>query len=176
MKQLHGLNFLKEQKENKVNLGKKAQRRDYSKVSGTLPLPNLVEIQTDSYEWFKKEGVREVFNEIYPITNYAGNISLKFVDYEFGTPKYDIDECKVPYEQREEIAVNSVKTSMITVTSILLTGLVGTIVICLVSPLTYGVASTYVAMAISIIVGGLATLFLLIPVYLYLEKNLRLDK
>ena len=44
-----------------VNLGKKAQRRDYSKVSGTLPLPNLVEIQTDSYEWFKKEGVREVF-------------------------------------------------------------------------------------------------------------------
>ena len=91
-----------------VNLGKKAQRRDYSKVSGTLPLPNLVEIQTDSYEWFKKEGVREVFNEIYPITNYAGNISLKFVDYEFGTPKYDIDECKV----REANYAAPLKTKM----------------------------------------------------------------
>ena len=63
---------------------------------------------------------------------------------------------------------------MITVTSILLTGLVSTIVLCLVSPLTYGVASTYVAMAISIVVGGLGTLFLLVPVYLYLEKNVRL--
>ena len=91
-----------------VNLGKKAQRRDYSKVSGTLPLPNLVEIQTDSYEWFKNEGVREVFNEIYPITNYAGNISLKFVDYEFGTPKYDIDECKV----REANYAAPLKTKM----------------------------------------------------------------
>ena len=91
-----------------VNLGKKAQRRDYSKVSGTLPLPNLVEIQTDSYEWFKKDGVREVFNEIYPITNYAGNISLKFVDYEFGTPKYDIDECKV----REANYAAPLKTKM----------------------------------------------------------------
>ena len=91
-----------------VNLGKKAQRRDYSKVSGTLPLPNLVEIQTDSYEWFKKEGVREVFNEIYPITNYAGNISLKFMDYEFGTPKYDIDECKI----REANYAAPLKTKM----------------------------------------------------------------
>jgi len=77
-----------------VNSGKRAPRRDYSKVSGTLPLPNLVEIQTDSYEWFKTEGVKEVFSEIYPITNYAGNISLKFVDYEFGTPKHELDECK----------------------------------------------------------------------------------
>ena len=78
-----------------VNLGKKAQRRDYSKVSGNLPLPNLVEIQTDSFEWFKKEGIKDVFSEIYPITNYSGNIMLRFSDYEFGTPKYDLDECKV---------------------------------------------------------------------------------
>ncbi|MDD6468008.1 MAG: DNA-directed RNA polymerase subunit beta, partial [Erysipelotrichaceae bacterium] len=91
-----------------VNLGKKVQRRDYSKVSGTLPLPNLVEIQTDSFEWFKKEGVREVFEEIYPITNYAGNISLKFVDYEFGTPKYDLDECKI----REANYAAPLKTKM----------------------------------------------------------------
>ena len=77
-----------------VNLGKKAQRRDYSKVSGSLPLPNLVEIQTDSFNWFKKEGVKEVFNEIYPIVNYSGNIRLQFVDYEFVKPKFKIDDCK----------------------------------------------------------------------------------
>ncbi|MBP3851635.1 MAG: DNA-directed RNA polymerase subunit beta, partial [Erysipelotrichaceae bacterium] len=57
-----------------TNCGKKAQRRDYSKVSGNLELPNLVEIQTDSYEWFTKEGIQEVFNEIYPIENYGKNI------------------------------------------------------------------------------------------------------
>jgi len=45
-----------------VENGKKAKRRDYSKVSGSLQLPNLVEIQTDSYDWFKKEGIREVFD------------------------------------------------------------------------------------------------------------------
>jgi len=78
------------------------------------------------------------------------------------------------YEQREEIALNAVKTSMITVVALLLTGLVGTIVIALFSPFTAGVTSTYGAMALSIIVGGAFTLFLLVPVYLYLEKNVRL--
>ena len=48
-----------------VASGKKAQRRDYSKVSGDLELPNLVEIQTDSFAWFKDYGIEEVFNEIY---------------------------------------------------------------------------------------------------------------
>ena len=71
-----------------VASGKKAERRDYSKVSGHLELPNLVEIQTDSFEWFKNEGIEEVFNEIYPIQNYGGNIKLKFTGYEFGEPKY----------------------------------------------------------------------------------------
>ena len=61
-----------------VASGKKAERRDYSKVSGNLELPNLVEIQTDSFEWFKNDGIAEVFNEIYPIQNYGGNIRLKF--------------------------------------------------------------------------------------------------
>ena len=53
-----------------VDCGKKAQRRDYSKVSGNLHLPNLVEIQTDSFDWFTKVGIQEVFDEIYPIENY----------------------------------------------------------------------------------------------------------
>ena len=75
-----------------VDAGKKAQRRDYSKVSGHLELPNLVEVQTDSFEWFTDEGIAEVFNEIFPIQNYGGNIRLKFLDYEFGTPKYTAEE------------------------------------------------------------------------------------
>lgn len=74
--------------------GKKATRRDYSKVSGTLPMPNLVEIQTDSFEWFIKEGVKEVFEEIYPIQNYAGNIKLKFAGYEFCEPKFNAEESR----------------------------------------------------------------------------------
>ena len=78
------------------------------------------------------------------------------------------------YEQREEIALNAVKSSMITVVSLLLTGLVATVVIALFSPFTAGVTATYGAMALTIIVGGLATLFLLVPAYLYLEKNVRL--
>ncbi|NLC97119.1 MAG: DNA-directed RNA polymerase subunit beta [Erysipelotrichaceae bacterium] len=77
-----------------VQLGNKASRRDYSKVSGELELPDLVEIQTASYDWLVKEGLREVFEDVYPINNYAGNIQLKFVDYEFGEPKYNVNECK----------------------------------------------------------------------------------
>ncbi len=72
--------------------GKKATRRDYSKVSGQLDLPNLVEIQTNSYEWFQREGIREVFDEIYPIQNYAGNIKLNFLNYEFEEPKFNAVE------------------------------------------------------------------------------------
>ncbi len=72
----------------------KSTRRDYTKVSGTLELPNLVEIQTDSFDWFLKEGIQEVFDEVYPIQNYSGNIRLKFKGYEVAKPKYSVDECK----------------------------------------------------------------------------------
>ncbi len=95
-----------------VASGKKAERRDYSKVSGNLELPNLVEIQTNSFEWFKNEGIGEVFNEIYPITNYGGNIKLKFIDYEFGEPKYTAEqsqyrECNfaAPLKARMELEI-----------------------------------------------------------------------
>ena len=57
----------------------KASRRDYSKVSGTLELPNLVEIQTNSYKWFEEEGIKEVFEEIYPIENSNRNIKLEYL-------------------------------------------------------------------------------------------------
>ena len=74
--------------------GNKATRRDYSQVSSQLELPNLVEIQTEAYEWFKKEGLDEVFNEIYPIQSYNENIKVKFLSYSFGEPKYDVEESR----------------------------------------------------------------------------------
>ena len=64
-----------------VESGRHSTRRDYSKVSGKLQLPNLVEIQTDSFRWFIEEGIKEVFQDIYPIQNYGGNIRLNFIDY-----------------------------------------------------------------------------------------------
>ncbi|MBS3991406.1 MAG: DNA-directed RNA polymerase subunit beta [Erysipelothrix sp.] len=78
-----------------TKFGSKATRRDYSKVSGEHDLPNLVEIQTDSFEWFQKMGIQEVFDEIYPIENYNKNIKLEFLDYWFEKPKYDVLECKI---------------------------------------------------------------------------------
>lgn len=74
--------------------GNKATRRDYSQVSSSLDLPNLVEIQTEAYEWFKNEGLAEVFNEIYPIQSYNENVKLKFLSYSFGEPKYDVEESR----------------------------------------------------------------------------------
>ena len=95
-----------------VHYGNKAVRRDYSKVSSGLEMPDLTEIQTDSFDWFLKEGIREVFEDIYPISNYNGNIRLKFLDYEFGEPKYTINECKykeinycAPLKARMELEV-----------------------------------------------------------------------
>ena len=77
-----------------VQYGKKASRRDYSKVSSNLPLPDLTEVQTASFEWFLKEGIREVFNDIYPIKSYNGNITLRLLDYSFDDPAESIEECK----------------------------------------------------------------------------------
>ena len=69
-------------------------RRNYSRISGSLELPNLVEIQTDSYEWFKTEGIKEVFNDVYPISNFNETLTLEFVDCRFDEPKYSVDEAK----------------------------------------------------------------------------------
>ena len=70
------------------------ERVDYSKISGELPLPNLVEIQTKSYEEFKQKGLEEVFREAFPITNYADTLSIDFVSVSFGEPKHSYLECK----------------------------------------------------------------------------------
>lgn len=78
----------------KTTAKSKITRRNYSRISGSLELPNLVEIQTNSYKWFKEVGIKEVFDDIYPITNFNETLSLEFVDCAFDEPKYSVNESK----------------------------------------------------------------------------------
>ena len=77
-----------------VQYGRHRQRRSYARISEVLELPNLIEIQTSSYQWFLDEGLREMFQDISPIEDFTGNLSLEFIDYSLGEPKYSVDECK----------------------------------------------------------------------------------
>ena len=77
-----------------VQYGRHRQRRSFARIKEVLELPNLIEIQTASYDWFLKEGLLEMFKEISPIEDFTGNLSLEFIDYSLGEPKYDVDECK----------------------------------------------------------------------------------
>ncbi|WP_249872534.1 DNA-directed RNA polymerase subunit beta [Oceanobacillus saliphilus] len=77
-----------------VQYGRHRKRRSYARISEVLELPNLIEIQTASYEWFLEEGLREMFADISPIEDFTGNLSLEFVDYSLGEPKYPVDESK----------------------------------------------------------------------------------
>lgn len=70
-------------------------RLDFSKISGKLPLPYLVEIQTDSFKHLLDEGIDEVFNDVFPIYNYSETMSLQYVGHEFEAPKYSHLEAKV---------------------------------------------------------------------------------
>ncbi|WP_407655234.1 DNA-directed RNA polymerase subunit beta [Alicyclobacillus dauci] len=71
-----------------------AERRSYSRIREVLELPNLIEIQQKSYEWFLREGLREMFADISPIQDFTGNLVLEFIDYSLGEPKYDVEESK----------------------------------------------------------------------------------
>jgi DNA-directed RNA polymerase subunit beta len=67
----------------------------YSRIDEVLEMPNLIEVQKDSYKWFLEEGLREVFEDISPITDYNGNLVLEFIDFRLDDqPKYSIEECK----------------------------------------------------------------------------------
>ncbi len=77
-----------------VQYGKKRQRRNYSRIDVALELPNLIEIQTASYQWFLDEGIKEMFKDISPIEDNNGNLALEFVDYTLGEPKYSVLEAK----------------------------------------------------------------------------------
>ena len=77
-----------------VTIGKRT-RMSFSKIKEIADVPNLIELQVDSYKWFIEEGLKEVFEDISPIEDYTGNLILEFVDYSLDEkPKYDIEECK----------------------------------------------------------------------------------
>jgi DNA-directed RNA polymerase subunit beta len=70
-------------------------RRSYGRIQNLAELKDLIATQLDSFTWFKSEGLRELFDEINPITDYTGkNFELKFLDYEFGSPKFSVEECR----------------------------------------------------------------------------------
>ncbi|WP_240377833.1 DNA-directed RNA polymerase subunit beta [Bacillus piscicola] len=77
-----------------IQFGRHRQRRSYARINEVLELPNLIEIQTASYQWFLDEGIREMFRDISPIEDFTGNLVLEFIDYSLGEPKYSIDESK----------------------------------------------------------------------------------
>lgn len=80
-----------------VKIGKKT-RMSYSRMHEVADMPNLIQIQTESYKWFKEKGLKEVFDDISPIKDYAENLVLEFIDYSIDTvadpPKYEEEECK----------------------------------------------------------------------------------
>ena len=75
----------------------KRERRNYGKTKHTIELSNLLEIQKKSYEWFLTEGIKEVFDDIFPVESFTGNLSLEFGDYSFDEPRYSIKQCKERY-------------------------------------------------------------------------------
>lgn len=73
----------------------KNTRLSYSKIKEALEMPNLIEVQKNSYKWFLEEGLREVFHDISPITDHAGKLVLEFFDYKLDyNSKYSVEECK----------------------------------------------------------------------------------
>ena len=77
-----------------VQLGK-TTRMSFGKINEALQMPNLIEVQKNSYKWFLEEGLKEVFRDVSAITDYNGNLVLNFIDYRIDdTPKYTVAECK----------------------------------------------------------------------------------
>ncbi len=77
-----------------VRMGRNT-RMSYSKIEEVLDMPNLIEVQKNSYKWFLEEGLKEVFRDISPITDYTGNLIMEFIDYSLDdSPKYSVEECK----------------------------------------------------------------------------------
>jgi DNA-directed RNA polymerase subunit beta len=69
-------------------------RWSFGRISEILEMPNLIEIQQQSYEWFLNEGLKEAFRDVSPVEDFTGNLSLEFIDYTLDRPKYSVDECK----------------------------------------------------------------------------------
>ena len=73
------------------------ERRSYAKTKNAIELSNLLEIQKQSYDWFITEGIKEVFDDIFPVESFTGNLTLEFGDYSFDQPRYSIKGCKERY-------------------------------------------------------------------------------
>jgi DNA-directed RNA polymerase subunit beta len=70
-------------------------RRNFGKIRSIMPMPNLIQVQIESFDWFTDAGLRELFEEISPITDFTGkNMELRFLDYHFGEPRYSVFECR----------------------------------------------------------------------------------
>src|SRR5436190_2859603 len=73
----------------------KVGRINFGRIPAVMSMPNLIRIQTDSFDWFKNQGLQELFEEISPITDFTGkNMELRFLDYHFGEPRYTVYECR----------------------------------------------------------------------------------
>ena len=77
-----------------VNCGEHRKRRSFSKIKNTYELKDLLEIQKKPYQWFLNTGIKEVFDDLFPVENFSGTLSLEFGDYHFDEPRYSIKECK----------------------------------------------------------------------------------
>ena len=77
-----------------VKFGDHRERRSFSTKRSTLELSNLLEVQKDSFDLFLKEGIKEVFDDIFPVESFSGSLSLEFGDYYFDEPKYTVKESK----------------------------------------------------------------------------------
>ena len=73
------------------------ERRNYAKTKNSIELSNLLEIQKKSYDWFMTDGIKEVFEDIFPVESFTGNLILEFGDFFFEAPRYNIKECKDRY-------------------------------------------------------------------------------
>ncbi len=87
-------------------------RQSFAKIQSVIDMPNLIEVQKDSYEWFLREGLYEVLRDVSPIVDYTGNLSIEFTDYTLDpTPRYPIEECKdrsVTYDAHMKVGVRLV--------------------------------------------------------------------
>ncbi|MGH8959472.1 MAG: DNA-directed RNA polymerase subunit beta, partial [Acidimicrobiia bacterium] len=71
-----------------------AERLSFAKIPEVLPLPDLLAVQHESFQWFIDEGLREIFEEISPIEDFTGSLALELTDHRFGEPPHSIEECK----------------------------------------------------------------------------------
>ena len=87
-------------------------RMSFSKIEAATEMPNLIEIQKDSYKWFLEEGLNEVLRDVSPIVDYTGNLAIEFTDYTIDpTPRYPVEECKdrsVTYDAHMKVGVRLV--------------------------------------------------------------------